>query len=214
MGHNPSSKQEIPVAVNFQEVLNLQHRWPWASWTAQLFPKSAWWAARQMTAFPEETMADRSESSTPLGPELMETEIPVVAEGKAAAAPSLGRVLFIADQALSHESLALLTRMAQAMQLPVENFAIWPNSEGGPWEAMLENFRPKIVLALGSAALEMLIGRRERLSQIHGNFMPFSHSGVNGTLMPIFHPDFLLINPAMKRPVWLDLQKVMRFLAE
>ena len=178
-------------ATVFQEVLNFQHCWPGPTWTAQLFARSAWWAARQNMA------------SSHLG--LGRTNGP---------AANAGRILFVADQALATPSLELLSRMAAAMHLATENFAIWPNGQEASWKDMLASFRPRVVVVLGSVALEMLVGRRERLSQIHGTFMPLHYSGGSCTMMPIFHPDFLLINPAMKRPVWQDLQKVMRLLAE
>ncbi|MBP5296635.1 MAG: hypothetical protein J6Y94_04810 [Bacteriovoracaceae bacterium] len=179
-------------AAIFREVLQLQHRWPWATYTAHLFARSAWWAAHNVMA----TAPDRT------------------AEHWAAPAPEAGRVLFVADQALAPASLELLTRMAAAMHLTAENFAIWPHSTASCWQDLAQHLRPKMVVALGSAAVEMLAGRRERLSQIHGSFLPLSYAGGSCVMMPIFHPDFLLINPSMKRPVWQDLQKAMRFLAE
>ena len=33
-------------------------------------------------------------------------------------------------------------------------------------------------------------------------------------MVPIFHPDFLKINPKMKRTAWDDLQKVMRMIGK
>ncbi len=189
----------------FKQALALQQRWPGATWTSQLFPRSAWWAMRQMLVNAPENAPEDAYLTVAATRE--EEAIPAVA-GPA------GRVLLVADQALTASSLELLERMTAAMHLSAENFAIWPNHQDQSWRDLAGSFRPKVVLALGSAALEMLTQRRERLSQVHGTFMPLNYPGGSCTMMPIFHPDFILINPAMKRPVWQDLQKVMRFLAE
>ena len=77
--------------------------------------------------------------------------------------------------------------------------------------------RPRLVLALGATATNMLLLRRERLSQIHGqifsNEIKFSDGHeLTCFFMPIYHPDFLLINPNMKRATWEDMKQAMLFL--
>jgi hypothetical protein len=80
------------------------------------------------------------------------------------------------------------------------------------YKSIIEN-KPEIVVSLGATITNILLGRREKLSSIHGQFVDktitvdsISHTF---TLMPLFHPDFLVINPNMKRTAWIDLQKVM-----
>lgn len=73
--------------------------------------------------------------------------------------------------------------------------------------------RPKFVVSLGAVATNNLLGRKEKLTRVHGQFFPLKLES-NGELfecqlMPLFHPDFLLINPNMKRTAWIDLQKIM-----
>ena len=46
-------------------------------------------------------------------------------------------------------------------------------------------------------------------SNIHGQFFEKQYGDTAFSLMPVFHPDFLVINPNMKRTAWADLQKVM-----
>lgn len=90
----------------------------------------------------------------------------------------------------------------------------------------------------------LMAGKKERLARIHGKFYSLSMSlgnlqtvsseqssefvnfihnleqssevsqKVETKLVPLFHPDFLVINPNMKAAAWSDLQKVMAFLAE
>ena len=74
--------------------------------------------------------------------------------------------------------------------------------------AIKEN-RPKVVVSLGATVTNILLGKREKLSTIHGQFFEKSIGDCVYALMPIFHPDFLIINPNMKRTAWTDLQKVM-----
>lgn len=73
--------------------------------------------------------------------------------------------------------------------------------------------RPKFVVSLGAVATNNLLGRKEKLTTVHGQFFPLKLES-NGELfeaqlMPLFHPDLLLINPNMKRTAWIDLQKIM-----
>ncbi len=73
--------------------------------------------------------------------------------------------------------------------------------------------KPKFLISLGAVATNTLLGRKEKLTKVHGQFFPIKiHSEADQhevKLMPLFHPDFLLINPNMKRAAWTDLQKIM-----
>ncbi|MBL6991148.1 MAG: uracil-DNA glycosylase [Bacteriovoracaceae bacterium] len=79
---------------------------------------------------------------------------------------------------------------------------------------------PKFVITLGAFATNTLLGTKERLSNIHGKFYPKTVPKIDGgdehsfTVVPLFHPSFLLINPDMKRNAWTDLQKVMKSLGK
>jgi len=77
--------------------------------------------------------------------------------------------------------------------------------------------RPKIVITLGAVAINLLRQKKERLGQIHGQLFPFAvHFSQSEILklaiLPIFHPEFLLINPNMKRAAWQDLQQAIKML--
>ena len=75
------------------------------------------------------------------------------------------------------------------------------------------SYNPNIVVCFGSFSSGIFLGKNQRLGQIHGQFFVKSFSTDTGEysmkIVPIFHPDFLCINPNMKRPAWLDLKKVM-----
>jgi DNA polymerase len=73
--------------------------------------------------------------------------------------------------------------------------------------AQIEIIRPKVLVALGSTAVEGLLGGKVTIGKMRGKFHEFR--GV--PLMPTFHPAYLLRNQSMaeKRKVWEDLLQVM-----
>ncbi len=64
---------------------------------------------------------------------------------------------------------------------------------------------PQIICALGTFAAQTLLKSDVRISDLRGRF--YDLDGVK--LMPTFHPAYLLRNPAEKKKVWEDLQKIM-----
>jgi uracil-DNA glycosylase family 4 len=67
---------------------------------------------------------------------------------------------------------------------------------------------PEVLCTLGSFAAQAVLRREDKISAMRGKF--FSIDGV--TVMPTYHPAYLLRNPAEKRTVWEDLQKIMAVL--
>lgn len=128
----------------------------------------------------------------------------------------------------------LLHKIASAMKLNKEEYSISciaPISVKSPAEAkhiLMENKaefdkkvwerRPEFVIALGALATEVLLGQKERLSSVHGKFFARTFSSNDTELktlvVPIFHPDLLIINPSMKKTAWIDLQKIMAHRAQ
>ena len=84
-----------------------------------------------------------------------------------------------------------------------------PNLATKNLRAIILKHKPKIVVSLGATTTNILLGRREKLSAIHGQFLDVLVEDFEFSMVPIFHPDFLIINPNMKRTAWIDLQKVM-----
>lgn len=73
-----------------------------------------------------------------------------------------------------------------------------------------EIIKPKVIVCLGSVATQNLLGTEEKITTMRGKFT--SWQGI--PVMPTYHPAFLLRNPNMKRPVWEDMQIVMKKLEE
>ncbi|GEM_PF-5693833 len=70
--------------------------------------------------------------------------------------------------------------------------------------------RPDVVIALGASVSNFLLGKKEKITKIHGEL--FSKDLTGGDLsfrwMPSFHPEMIQINKKIKDTVWLDLAKI------
>lgn len=165
---------------------------------------------------------------------------PVAAPVKAAAkvepkvalkADALSLVLFVGDSFVEGSGEDLLGKMIIAMKLRPGEFnrvafnekledvndlaqnLTEPSAETVELLEQIKKFKPNIVVSLGATVTNILLGKREKLSGIHGQFfdktLSLNNESYSYQIMPIFHPDFLVINPNMKRTAWIDLQKVM-----
>jgi uracil-DNA glycosylase family 4 len=72
----------------------------------------------------------------------------------------------------------------------------------------IELIGPEVIVALGKFAVQTLLRSKEPITRLRGRW--YDYHGIK--LMPTFHPAYLLRNPADKRLVWEDIQKVMRAL--
>ena len=70
--------------------------------------------------------------------------------------------------------------------------------------------RPKVIVALGKFAAQALLRTDDPISRLRGR--PFDYRGA--TLVPTFHPAYLLRNPSSKREVWEDMKLVKKLLSE
>jgi uracil-DNA glycosylase len=69
--------------------------------------------------------------------------------------------------------------------------------------------RPKVIVALGKFAAQSLLQTTDPITRLRGR--EFKYRGA--TLIPTFHPAYLLRNPSSKREVWEDMKKVRAILA-
>ncbi|OUR98650.1 hypothetical protein A9Q84_04330 [Halobacteriovorax marinus] len=124
----------------------------------------------------------------------------------------------------SHDQSELLGKMIFSMKLDEGEFLRTP-LVGKSDSEILENvlneiiyFKPEIVITLGAVATNILYGKKEKLSKVHGSEFDRQVKFKNGELdfkfFPVFHPDLLQINPSMKRTAWIDLQKIMKLLGK
>ena len=72
----------------------------------------------------------------------------------------------------------------------------------------IELVQPRIICALGNHALRALTGHAGGISKVRGRPMEF----LQWTVVPTFHPAYLLRNPPAKRDAWEDLKAILRLL--
>jgi DNA polymerase len=68
---------------------------------------------------------------------------------------------------------------------------------------------PRVIVTLGKPAAHLLLDTNAPISALRGRFQ--SYRGI--TVMPTFHPAYLLRSPERKRDTWNDLKKVIAELA-
>ncbi|HEX8915577.1 MAG TPA: uracil-DNA glycosylase, partial [Humisphaera sp.] len=75
----------------------------------------------------------------------------------------------------------------------------------------IEVVRPKVIVTLGLSASQHLLGVKQSMSRMRGNW----HSWKGIPVMPTFHPSYVLRNytPETRRAVWEDLKQVTAALA-
>lgn len=73
-------------------------------------------------------------------------------------------------------------------------------------KAQLDIIKPKVIVALGSYACQILLKNKTPMAQLRGNWGEYN--GIK--LMPTFHPAYLLRSPSKKKETWADLQAVMK----
>jgi len=75
-------------------------------------------------------------------------------------------------------------------------------------EAQIKFIKPKIILLAGAPAVKAILKSDEPMSKIRGQW--FKLAGTEISIMPIFHPAYLLRNPSKEKgsPKWLTWQDV------
>lgn len=72
-------------------------------------------------------------------------------------------------------------------------------------DAKITTIAPRIIVALGRPASNLLLGTDAPISALRGRF----HDRHGVKVMPTFHPAYLLREPDRKRDAWADLKLVM-----
>jgi DNA polymerase len=75
-------------------------------------------------------------------------------------------------------------------------------------DMQLEIIKPKIIVTLGASSAKGLLNNIDSISRIRGRVREYKSI----KLMPTFHPAALLRNQDLKKFVWEDMKKVMRYL--
>jgi DNA polymerase len=127
----------------------------------------------------------------------------------------------------------LLDRMLGAIGLDrttfyITNVCFWrPPGNRKPTEAELvaqapfvqrhiELIQPKVLVLVGAASAHALLGTNDGITRLRGRWFDYQSPGLGTSIptLPIFHPAYLLRQPAQKRETWADLLKLKSRLAE
>ncbi len=73
-------------------------------------------------------------------------------------------------------------------------------------KAQIRAIQPEVIVTLGKYSAQTLLQVDTPITRMRGQWREYEGCA----LMPTFHPAYLLRNPAEKRPVWQDLQDVMK----
>ena len=72
----------------------------------------------------------------------------------------------------------------------------------------IEIINPKILILLGSTAMNALIGSDIVISKMRGKWIEKKFGNCETSVMITFHPAFLMRQPAQKKMAWIDLKMV------
>lgn len=127
----------------------------------------------------------------------------------------------------------LLDRMLGSIGLDrntfyITNICFWrPPGNRKPTEAELiaqapfvqrhiELVRPKVLVLVGASSAHALLGTNDGITRLRGRWFSYRSDGLEADIpaLPIFHPAFLLRQPAQKRETWSDLLKLKARLHE
>jgi DNA polymerase len=74
----------------------------------------------------------------------------------------------------------------------------------------IELIRPKIIVTLGATAYHYLTGDDTDISKVRGTI----HKQNDYTIVPTYHPSYLLRNPSAKKEIFADLLKVKELMTK
>ena len=72
----------------------------------------------------------------------------------------------------------------------------------------IEIINPKILILLGSTAMNALIGNEAVISKMRGKWIEKKFGNCKTSVIITFHPAFLMRQPAQKKMAWIDLKMI------
>ncbi len=103
------------------------------------------------------------------------------------------------------EAGRLLVKVLAAMHLSPEQVYICTPVPAEIFKQKIHPDQVRIILALGEKAAQVVTGSRASLSLLHGK--PVRFCGIRA--IPVYHPEQLLREPVLKRPVWEALKSMI-----
>lgn len=83
-------------------------------------------------------------------------------------------------------------------------------------ERHIKLFDPKIIVLIGATAMTALVETKETISNLRGKIIDYKLNFMDKEvkILTIFHPSFLMRQPAKKKIAWLDMQNLKKFINE
>ena len=78
----------------------------------------------------------------------------------------------------------------------------------------IEIINPKILILLGSTALNAIIGNQEVISKARGKWIKKKIGDCSTLIIASFHPAFLMRQPDQKKMAWVDLKMIKQKIKE
>ena len=78
----------------------------------------------------------------------------------------------------------------------------------------IEIIDPKILILLGSSALNAILGNNQIISEIRGKWIDKKIGKCNTSVIASFHPAFLMRQPAQKAMSWVDLKMIRKKISD
>ena len=194
----------------FSNLREIQHNWlknPYqkgllSSYQGRLFSQSLWYLG----------LLQQNINS----PGRMEKKITNSNQQETSKTEGLIKVLFVGGGLEDNDKAEdLLFRIIAAMKLNKGEYVLCQTAE--KVKSSMGDYLPQVIVSFGAIASNGLLDKKTLLSQVHGKFISKSFTIEEGKIwtcpiVPIFHPEFLIINPSMKRTAWMDLQQVMKII--
>jgi DNA polymerase len=83
-------------------------------------------------------------------------------------------------------------------------------------ERHLQLLNPQVIVLVGATSMAAILDSQQTISSIRGKFMPFKPDYLDKEIkaFTIFHPSFLMRQPAKKKLAWKDMLEIERFLQD
>ena len=72
----------------------------------------------------------------------------------------------------------------------------------------IQIINPKILILLGSTAMNALVGKNAVISKMRGRWIEKQYGNCKTNVIITFHPAFLMRQPAQKKMAWIDLKMI------
>ena len=72
----------------------------------------------------------------------------------------------------------------------------------------IEIINPKILVLLGSTAMNAIVGKDVVISKMRGKWLEKKFGNCKTSVIVTFHPAFLMRQPAQKKMAWIDLKMI------